>query len=229
MLPNRTRRLIPVTIAILLLAAPSIWLARQHHLLTLNRELIAAIKQSDAQRVESLLAAGADPNTRDTLVKHQSILQRLHDLVHPPPPDLSPTALAAALDVQGKLGAEALGITPRILKALLIDGADPNLVVDDDIRDFYGTAPFELGGQARNPRVITPLDHFGSHADDTGLSYTPLMFATTLHYTACVRILLDFVANPNPKPSFLTTPLSYAEGSDYKDITNLLRSHGAKR
>ena len=65
------RCLISVTCAILVLAAPTIWLARQHHQLTLNRALIASIKRSDAVAVDTFLAAGADPNTRETLEIHE--------------------------------------------------------------------------------------------------------------------------------------------------------------
>lgn len=56
------KRCLMAAIVLILLAVPSIWLARQYHQLNLNRDLIDAIRDSDASRVDALLAAGANSN-----------------------------------------------------------------------------------------------------------------------------------------------------------------------
>jgi hypothetical protein len=81
-----------------MLAAPSIWIARQYRQVNLDYALIAAIKKSDASKVDALLAAGADPNARDMPPKKESALERLHDLFYAPPPGHSRTTLIVALD-----------------------------------------------------------------------------------------------------------------------------------
>ena len=195
--PNHKRPLVPLTIAIMLVAAPSTGLARQHHQLKLNRELIAAIKQSDPAMVDSLLAAGADPNTRDRPVKNESGLQRLYDLIHQPSPYLSPTALMLAVEQCGQID----HLHPRvseIVTKLLMNGANPNEYVDI------------LGAWPPGSILMTPLTR-----------------ATLNNSRECVRILLYHGANPNARSSMLDTPLHWARLNDLSGLITLLKSHGA--
>jgi hypothetical protein len=69
--------LIAIACTIVLIVAPTLWSYRESHQQSLNHALISAIKRSDAPDVNSLLAAGADPNTRDTLVIHENLFQKL--------------------------------------------------------------------------------------------------------------------------------------------------------
>jgi hypothetical protein len=82
MYPRRTRRPIAAACILALIAAPPVWVARQFHQHSLNRAIIAAIEQSDTIKVASLLASGADPNTRVTLPEHASLISEIKRLLH---------------------------------------------------------------------------------------------------------------------------------------------------
>lgn len=233
---NRARRLIPITFAILMPVSITTWLARQHHQLTLNRELIAAIKQSDASRVDSLLAAGADPNTRDTPERHQSVLQSLHDLIDPPPPDFFQTTLLLAITSDTDDNKSLFTRTTGIVKALLAKGANPEatgFVTSYPSKPGYiilrhvrASKTWVTNGVSHKPidPLATPLiaacifrqpdtirlllDH-GAHIEQSGqFGETPLISATVSGNAISVRVLLDHGANPNvgANPNFFAYP-----------------------
>lgn len=240
---NRARRLILATCAISLLVAPTIWLARQHHQIILNRELIAAINQEDATMVDVLLAAGADPNVRETLETHLSLWQRLQLLVHPPPimpPTTEPaTAIVAAIQRMSP-NAGYPPDTVRIVKALLAKGAAVNASGEGytPITLFFERprtfgAPFspEL---PQNRQLLEAL--LNARADTEAKSrngLTPLMQSVIWNWPVTVRILLDHRANVNPKtdpsdPSDWGSPLHWAIEHDHPTIANILKAHGAR-
>ena len=198
---SRTRRLIPLACVAVFAITIATWLTRQHHQLTLNRELITAIKQSNVVKVESLLAAGADPNTRDTPQKRQAFLPRLNDLLHPAPSYLSPTVLIIAIDQYDSPNSR---VVPTIAAALLAKGADPNALYDS--------------------RETTT-----NHGDsDEPICKTPLIEATYYDSAPCVLLLLNSGANPNAKALYDGPPMFWARLYGYSDLVKILKAHGAK-
>jgi hypothetical protein len=149
------RRLIPATIIIFLVALPCIWFARQYGQVKLNRELIADIKRLDADEVDTLLDSGADPSTRETSHKHESIWQRLRALLHPPTSAISETALMSALTSSDP--EDLRSETPRIYRALILACADINARVNN------GVTPLIEGGWWGDHDLVGAL--IAAHAD----------------------------------------------------------------
>lgn len=236
---NRTRRLIAIVVTLLVVAAPTIWLARQYRRQVLNRDLISAIKRSDAAGVASLLSSGADPNTRDTPVKHGSLWETLRDLVHPPPPDLSPTALVVAISVQRQADFGSAQ-PPVIVKILLSKGANVNAPQElgSDPLLMYFSMRFvvnnsgirSMGSAAReNPELLKALISAGANlevADRDG--DTPLTISIGSGVTECARLLLEGGANPNRAGYRGLSPLAIAREYNRTAIEKLLLAHGAK-
>jgi ankyrin repeat protein len=215
-----------------LIAAGSTWFSRQHHQQTLSRALIAAIKRSDAAAVDSLLAAGADPNARDTPIETGPLLQKLKHLLHPPPHDLSKTALILAVYVSRTYNTLP-GQSPATVNALLARGADVNAY------DEAGNTPITvlfIGFRSStaefhacwNPRLLTALLNAHPDIETTRLTDTPLMLACDVRDVVSVGILLEHGANANARSAKFGTPLSSAIEWGDTDIINLLRAHGAK-
>ena len=233
MRPHRSYRVITRVCILALIAATSIWLARQFRQRNLNRALIAAIKRSDASAVDTLLAAGADPNSRDTPLKQESVFQKLKYLFHPPPHDLSPTAILTDL-AQHSEDYNFPQASHRIVKALLMKGADPNS------RDADGNSPlsslfpeFYDGKNFREPANNSALLEIILNAGARTSTITPgpigppLTNATLHDWPEAVRILLDHGANVNETDQFGNTPLMNASSNNYPDIVRTLLARGA--
>ena len=92
--------------------------------MNLNRSLSAAIKESNATRVEELLATGADPNTRDTPEQSGIDVQRLKDLILSES-YLTTTALMDAVSSHSN-DRDPSSKDRRIIRALLRNGTDVN-------------------------------------------------------------------------------------------------------
>lgn len=228
--PYRIRRLISLTCAMVLAATITIWLVREHHQLTLNHELIAALKRSDADTVYSLLAAGADPNARDTPHRNEALLQRIKHVFHPPK-DLSPTALSVAIHRSAQYYNAFPPQTTTIVRDLLAKGADVNAaqVPGNYPLERYLTFPEGATSSqcAEKRELLQTLLAAGAKTetrDDTGS--TPLINAIVYGLTDSTRLLLDHGANPNTS-DFTNTPLSLATYFDQIDIVRALLKKGA--
>ena len=256
---HNKRRLTATVVALALIAAPSIWIGRQYHQQALNIALIAAVKRSDAAAVDSLLASGANPNSRDTPTTHESVFQVLMQVLHPPAPNTSPTALDTAL----LLREPDLTIshqTLAIVKLLLRKGADSN--IRDTVGDTAVTELFYCNESVDTARVLETLLSAGGSTELKGASdmtplataiqfyhassvavllehrarvesdnpvCTPLMAACTYGQTSAVLALLDHGADANPRPVQNETPLSMARMQGYSNIIKLLVAHGADK
>jgi len=67
----------------------------------------------------------------------------------------------------------------------------------------------------------------GYYVDEKNTSNTtPLLFAASQQHNNIVKLLLDAGADVNHKNDYNMTALKYAAG--YEDLTNLLKSYGAK-
>lgn len=210
--PRLNCRLFAAAIIILLLAAPSIWLARQYRQVKLNRALIAAIKKSDASTVDALLAAGADPNARDTPEKHLSFKERIHDLLRAPI-DLSDTALKCATYKQA----------PRIVKVLITNGADVNAQTKDTVTPLMWAAN---NGDIESVKALIAAHAAVNAKDDEG--DTALIFIADSQFdnSACTRALIAAGADVNAKNIRGETALAHAELSEIEDV---LKAAGGKK
>jgi hypothetical protein len=227
--PNRILRLIAIAVCTaVVVSAPSIWFARQRRQLDLNHALIAAIKQSDAAKVASLLADGANPNTRDTPEAHESLLERLKNLIHPPP-DLSPTALLVAL-TQLEFGKARPEQTLAIVTALLSRGANANAQVKDNYTPI-GTLMLTNHQPSEWPieqtQLLNALLAAGANieARDPNTD-TALLSACLYHRVTAIRILLNHGANIGARDGNGYSPLMMASMND-AEIVRILLDHGA--
>lgn len=203
------RRIILAATIIALAAAITIWLTRQRQQLTLNSDLITAIKQSNSQKVDSLLAAGADPNARDTPQLQKSILDRLHDLLHPRPPALSPTAVIITVTVFDN-DPNQMNSTCRIINALHSKGADMNAsdkdgntpiseIFWDQKRDGVKGTTISFFQVRRNaPQLLECLIKGGAKIDANAIQgETTLATAALFNEAEVARVLLEHGANPS--------------------------------
>jgi ankyrin repeat protein len=191
----------------------------------MNRELIVAIKHYKLENVRSLLAAGADPNTRNTPERQVSLLQRLKELIHPPPPDLSATALIIAC--RQRRFNNTIGVqTPEMVKALLASGADINAV--DDAGYTPITALLYDYGPAESAASLQVLVSAGANIEVQNVYMAPpLAIATQFEHHASMRILLDHGANIEALSGDQETPLMLACGSGLTESARILLERGA--
>lgn len=227
------RRLIAAATALVLLAVPSIWVARLYRQVNLDHALIAAIKDSDASKVDKLLAAGADPNTRDTPEKKRPLLQFLKDMLHPPPLDLSPTALIVTLDQRHNLNTPRQH-APEIVRSLLSRGANVNSPEKEGYTPLNALFwPWE-GGNVDSPSVtkanmelLKILLAADADREERLVGATPLMAATMHNEPGRLQILLDSGANIEATTSNGETPLMIACHLRRSTIVRRLLDSGA--
>ena len=202
--PNRIRRLIVVAACtVVVVAAPSIWFARQRRQLKLNHDLIAAINSSDADIVDIALAAGADPNARDSPQQSKSLREMIISIMRRPSAGPYPSAILLALQNEPWIG-RCSPQTVHIVKALLERGAEVN------VRGDSGNTPLTLlfcisRGDVRlnyweNTQLLEMLLSAGADADSVCPNgEAALTIASFNNWPASVRMLLSHGANPEPK------------------------------
>jgi len=232
---HRSRRLIATACTLALIAAPSIWIYREIRQQHLNFALIAAIKNADANTVESLLAAGADPNTRDTPETHEPLLQRLMHLLRPGPVQTeSLTALIVLLD-QRRVTRTLTPQTLKIAKALIAKGANVNISdksgytpINAIFWPYIGDADTQTGKTIRT-QLLSALLAAGANPERTygHTLCTPLMAACRNGEADRVLILLDHGANIESTGLPGCTPLTMACSFGRAGIAALLLDHGA--
>lgn len=224
MQPCCSRRLLIGVCLFAVATPPAVWLWRQDRQQTLNRGLIAAIKRSDASAVDSLLAAGADANIRDTPPRHESIFTEFKNRFRPPPQDLSPSALDTALLLREPdltISHQAFGI----VKSLLRKGADPN--ARDSHGDTAVTLLFYCNESIDTSRVLDSLLSAGGGANLAGATgMAPLTQAIEFGHPRCVRVLLEHGANPDLSDPD-NTPLMRACAFGQTSAVRALLDHGA--
>jgi len=210
--PHRSHRLIGAACILVLAALSCIWVGRHYRQQNLNRALIAAIKKSDASKVDDLLAAGADANTRDTPAKQRSFRDIIHDLFRPPI-DVSDTALFDA----------AYNKAPHIVKALIASGADVNANTKD------GFTPLMVAADNGDIESVNAL--IKAHADvdarDNEGATALIVIADTYAFdnSACTRALISAGADVNAKNNYGESALARAE---LGEIIDILKAAGGK-
>lgn len=199
--------------------------------LTAYTGLHAAAAHGDAKEIVKLIAAGADPNSRDSngrtplhVAAHRSKQEAMRALVRG---DADPRALdkqrydaitiaAVKDDVETmrlaiELGGDAKAITSPYDGTALIAAA--HLGHDEVVRVLIAAG--------------APLDHVNN------LNWTALIEAIVLgdggkRHTACVSALLEAGANPNLSDRAGHSPLRLARGRGYSEMARLIEAKGGR-
>jgi len=176
----------------------------------LNRQLIAAIRSSDAGSVEGLLARGANPNSQE--IRERTFLQRLQDLIHPPKENAIRSALFIALTCK----------SDRIEKALIAAHADIN------VKDGEGNTALFYAVNNGWPECVDAL--IAAHADvntRNSSGRTPLIWAVITDEPGALNALILAHADVNLKDVAGETALSSAKQYNHSAIETL-RLAGAR-
>jgi ankyrin repeat protein len=195
-----------------------------------SADLIAAIKAGDLARVQKLLAAGADPNSRDETgdpalvwavsVRNAPIVNALLSKgadVHAMTNNAEKTARNAPLVwfAAGQGSAETL-------RPILQAGGSANARVDN------GITPLMVAGFLGNIETIPVL--LAAKADLEARDQkerTALMWAANGGRVEAVRLLLDAGAEVNAVGELESTPLMFAAQHGFNDVIALLVERGA--
>jgi|SRR5579884_815691 len=204
----------------------------------LNHALIAAIKQNDTQAALTLLAQGADPNSRDEPAPQLSLWRLLLDRLqgkHPASSDAE-TCLQIALEIHAADSnypdSASPPDDPAVIKSLLDRGANPNTA------DPSGETPLMKAVTFDDEEVIEVLIKHGADVNDfahvtPNIQINPLITAVDTLEPAKVKLLLAHGANPNIRDSAGNSPLSLAKESislnvNAVKIIKMLKQAGAK-
>ena len=193
----------------------------------LQKQLCAAIDQSDAEVVRKLLAEGADPalpgESQPTLPPlylaaldgNAAIVQLL--LAHKADPDQVTTkqgfnSLYAAAD-KGHVG---------VLRVLLEHDADPNQAKTD-----HGTSPLFVAAQHGNVAIVKALLDNNANPNQTKktMTSTPIYIAAMEGHVAVTTLLLEYNADPNQSDG--STPLYSSAMKGHTGVVKVLLDHKA--
>lgn len=210
-----------------------------------DQALIAAVKRSDTDETVSLLAAGANPNTREVPARCHSLGELLRALLHPRPQDLlCQTALMKA----------AGSASPSIVSALIASGADVNAMdkygdtalmnasyngdsVDElaytheiNLNDERGDTPSILAAHKRDAQIVKTLIAAGADVNaKDGKGYTALMLSTDCDNYDCAKALIASGADVNAVDKRYSSALSWAESGGHTIVASILIKAGAKQ
>lgn len=224
----------------------------------LDRELISAIKQDDADEVRSLLARGADPNARDTEAAQEPTLLVVfrRDTVTFPPSypggraesfysiEVNQAILAALLECGGNANIRnRLGDTPLSLAAewhdlstvelLLRHGADPNYPGEDGVTALMAAVLFDSNPEPNHDVIRALLDAGANvNAQEPEEGNTALMYAVGNGSIDLIRLVLDNGANVNLRDTQGATAFTVARRASWNrarpEVIALLERAGAE-
>ncbi len=187
--------------------------------------LIAAARRADGDAVRSLLAAGADVDTR-----YGDGTTALHWAVHLDAGDLVTQLIAAGADVNvlDDHGVTALSLATlngsvTLVQTLLEAEADPNAARTS------GETMLMTAARVGDVDVVRLLLAAGAdpNATETLLGQTALMLAIVENHTPIVRVLLEGGAGVSTRTNNRFTPLLFAAQQGNIDAAQLLLSAGA--
>ena len=231
---SRSKRIGLIFLSLLaVLLGSLVWLTyREVRQEKLNRALIAAIKHNDTSAALTLLAEGADPNSRDEPPQHISLRRLILDKLRNrrAAPSTAPTALLLACSWDTR-GTEAPD-NAVLVKALLDRGAAV---------EGAGDSPLLEAAYQDNTVVCTLLIERGANVNP-GLTdgNSPLLYAAAHFNDPLIKLLINKGADVNAAyiwtgnsavpPVWYETPLMAVQQTNVDDpaITELLLSRGAK-
>jgi len=219
-------RLLPATVLVSVILI-SAWLiskeARQNHL---DRTLVAAVKSGDVTAVRTVLADGADPNSRDfrEISVVQIILRWFARLRNAKSvgDDTTPSALFLAVSAGPN--------NQAVIDALLKHGADPNAQIEvykykSHVRTLILYAALE--GELDTIHALAIAGADVNVRDENGV--TTLSFICSYADAETVRTLLDKGANPNIRDNRGGTSLLAAVDGWNAKVVRLLIERGADK
>ena len=173
--------------------------------------LIETARHQNAEAVQLLLAAGADPDTRQTdgaTALHWAAYQEDVDM-------LSALVQAGAnVNITNRLGASPLYLAAKsgnaeLIERLLNAGADPNLALK------IGETPLMTASRAGTVEGVQQMIAAGAdvNAHETSREQTALMWAVTQGHVDVVRVLVNAGANLEAR-SKVRSRLMYVESSN---------------
>jgi ankyrin repeat protein len=206
----------------------SIYADRKQH--RLNAALMTAVMKDDTASVQTLLQAGADPNTHLKPDPPRSIWSVWRDQFRGqhPAPNPSDTALLVALDSlieRPKNATDDQGIpleNATLVKALLDRGANVNA------QNKIGATPLMLAASWNYTATFNLLiAHKADPNIAEGGDMTPLMQAAIYGNTEEAEALLDRGANPDTQDILGQTALMWASKIDLQEgvVRALLKHH----
>jgi ankyrin repeat protein len=160
------------------------------------------------------------------------------DVVNNANQDLPEEKQLALIDLAFRHGVDPKSVTqwtffrarnkPRVLKAYLDHGVDPNISAQEGNPHLHHMA--RLGLDNVSAEGLDIMIDYGAdiHARDTVFKATPLTWAVIANRKDMVEWFLDKGAKPNlPDDEPWATPLYWAEYRGHSDIIDLLKYHGA--
>ena len=208
------RAIVVAGLCLLITIPPCVRLTHRYHQVYVDRALITAIETGDANAVDSLLAAGANPNTWAIPHKQKPLLQLLRDLLHPP---LPATQGRAALFVALRDG-QVRPATPRVVKSLIAYGANVNARLED------GTTPLQCAAQFGLDDCLRVLIDSGANVRVSGSALGCLI---VLHRTDGVRMLIAAGADVSAKNDKGESDLWVAAQCGWADCLKAVVAAGA--
>ena len=218
-----TRRRHTVLISTLLLVgipiASGLWLRAERQQYALDRELVAALRKSDAQKAIVLVNSGADPNAPCRPLPPPSLQQLWNYLLRrsPQPTTGNPTALLIAC-----------GASPTF------DDGTPILRLSEGPYEYGTPNPVTNMDSSEDPQLVEVMLQHGGNIDARDQDkQTPLMWGVLAHYPKTVGVLLEHKASVNAQDAYGATalylaveynPPGYLAGTD---IVRQLLAHGA--
>ncbi|HIX19574.1 MAG TPA: ankyrin repeat domain-containing protein [Candidatus Akkermansia intestinigallinarum] len=186
-----------------------------------NRELLKAVAEGKPGRLKLLLAAGADPNTRQNqdsalfIAAYEGHTDCLNALL-----EAGADVNARNFDTQTALFKAAQKGHPSCVKALLAAGADVNAKDPDGWQALH---------VAKSPAIIKALLSHGAdiNAQTDDSIGTPLHFAVRHGRVECARTLIEAGADVNTGNTFGETPLHVAVSKNRIDCARILIEAGA--
>lgn len=190
-----------------------------------NLPLSEAVRNSDADAVQSLLASSADPNATEV-----DGSTALHWAAHRGDAPMVKRLLDAGADpnVATHYSITPLALAAKIGNAAVIDllldaGADPNATFEE------GQTALMSAARNGNTEAVRALLRRGVqvNAAESYRGQTALMLAAGEGNTAAVELLVEFGADPHIRSKGDYTALLFAVRNNHQETAKFLLEHGA--
>lgn len=198
-----------------------------------SQALIDAIKAQDSEKVRSLLASGAAPNS----IENEYGVSPLEFAVARGQIDTIMLLLANGVDVdtRSKKGATALdmaieAVNPYIAKILIDKGADVNRASAAGITPIEHLSGVSSKGPAHDQRVVELMEYLVEKgANIRHDSYKGYYFALLNGNQSAVEFFLKNGVNVNMRSSYGVSGLMVAASKGHADIVKFLLTKGADK
>lgn len=199
---KRVGRYLIGAITCVALIATFIWApARQGRL---NADLMAAIRENDAGKVQRLLARGADSNCVES-PEQVPFWLRTRNLLFGRRASVRPGDRTPILEALGSTGHEYLPENAPLVKALLEAGADPN------VTDQGGMTPLMMASTCCKEETLKLLLAHGANPNlRVGGDSTALLYAVMADQPGEITALIKSGADPKLANNYGESPLTWA-------------------